>query len=212
MASSSCASPDAPAPLTAPTAPRAPQSASIPRRQLKQKRDTRIPARVIDRLRLRTIHARKIRCTKQESLPTSPTTEHLRLGNPSEAPRNPEVDHRSPCTCLESSAMSREGHSLSGSAARASKGELTTEMTRTEQRGVVSADCARRTVTAGCLGAAVSRSIDEALDKAGLGSQVERPTTRSCSPRASCSSAPHSPARPELSSDTREVRRSTWSK
>ena len=33
--------------------------------------------RVIDRLRLDTVHNRKIRCTKQETLPQAPTTERL---------------------------------------------------------------------------------------------------------------------------------------
>jgi hypothetical protein len=41
--------------------------------------DTRLTPRVINRLRLRTLHDRKIRCTLQESLPTAPTTERLHL-------------------------------------------------------------------------------------------------------------------------------------
>ena len=43
---------------------------------------THFPTGVINRLRLRTIHACKIRCAKQESLPQSPTTERLRLFRP----------------------------------------------------------------------------------------------------------------------------------
>ncbi len=39
--------------------------------------DTRLTPRVINRLRLHTIHDCKIRCTNQESLPLAPTTERL---------------------------------------------------------------------------------------------------------------------------------------
>ncbi len=39
--------------------------------------DTRLTPRVINRLRLHTIHDCKIRCTNQESLPKAPTTERL---------------------------------------------------------------------------------------------------------------------------------------
>ena len=38
-------------------------------RQTKNELDTRLTPRVIDRLRLRTLHNCKIRCTLQESLP-----------------------------------------------------------------------------------------------------------------------------------------------
>ncbi len=41
--------------------------------------DTRLTPRVIDRLRLRAVHACKIRCTNKESLPQAPTTERLRF-------------------------------------------------------------------------------------------------------------------------------------
>lgn len=45
------------------------------RSETENKLDTRLTPRVINRLRLHAIHARKIRCTKQESLPKAPTTE-----------------------------------------------------------------------------------------------------------------------------------------
>jgi hypothetical protein len=48
-----------------------------PARQLKHELHTRLAPRVIDRLRLSTVHTRKIRCTKQESSPPAPTTERL---------------------------------------------------------------------------------------------------------------------------------------
>jgi hypothetical protein len=48
-----------------------------PARQLKDELHTRIATRVIDRLRLATIHTCKIRCNKQESSPPAPTTERL---------------------------------------------------------------------------------------------------------------------------------------
>ena len=48
-------------------------------RQLENELDTRLAPRVIDRLRLSTVHARKIRCTNKESLPMAPTTERLRF-------------------------------------------------------------------------------------------------------------------------------------
>jgi hypothetical protein len=50
-----------------------------PRNEIENELDTRLTPRVIDRLRLHTLHARKIRCTKQESLPLAPTTERLPL-------------------------------------------------------------------------------------------------------------------------------------
>ena len=50
-----------------------------PARQLENELNTRHPPRVVDRLRLGTIHACKIRCTNKESLPHAPTTERLRL-------------------------------------------------------------------------------------------------------------------------------------
>jgi len=53
-----------------------------PARQLEDELDTRLTTRVIDRLRLGTIHARKIRCTNKESLPQAPTTERLRSKTP----------------------------------------------------------------------------------------------------------------------------------
>jgi len=46
-------------------------------RQPKDELHTRLATRVIDRLRLGAVHARKIRCTKQESLPQASTTERL---------------------------------------------------------------------------------------------------------------------------------------
>ena len=51
---------------------------SKPIREINDELDTRITPRVINRLRLRALHARNIRCTKQESLPLAPTTERLR--------------------------------------------------------------------------------------------------------------------------------------
>ena len=48
-----------------------------PGRQLENELNTRLTTRVIDRLRLGTIHAYKIRCTNKESLPKAPTTERL---------------------------------------------------------------------------------------------------------------------------------------
>ena len=46
-------------------------------REIKDELHARLTARVIDRLRLTTIHDCKIRCTNKESLPHSPTTERL---------------------------------------------------------------------------------------------------------------------------------------
>jgi hypothetical protein len=46
-------------------------------RQLENELNTRLTPRVIDPLRLSTVHACKIRCTNQESLPKAPTTERL---------------------------------------------------------------------------------------------------------------------------------------
>ena len=43
-----------------------------PRGQLENELDTNLAASVINRLRLRAIHNRKIRCTKQESSPPGP--------------------------------------------------------------------------------------------------------------------------------------------
>ena len=48
-----------------------------PGRQLENELDTHVPAGVIDRFRLGTLHTRKIRCNKQETLPQAPTTERL---------------------------------------------------------------------------------------------------------------------------------------
>src|SRR4051812_28163031 len=45
--------------------------------QLENELHTRLTPRVIDRLRLSTLHACKIRCTNKESLPQAPTTERL---------------------------------------------------------------------------------------------------------------------------------------
>ena len=45
--------------------------------QLEDELDTRLTPRVIDRLRLGAVHACKIRCTNEESLPQAPTTERL---------------------------------------------------------------------------------------------------------------------------------------
>jgi hypothetical protein len=47
-------------------------------RQTKNELDTRLTPRVINCFRVRTLHACKIRCTLQESLPMAPTTERLR--------------------------------------------------------------------------------------------------------------------------------------
>ncbi len=48
-----------------------------PGSEIENELDTYLSAGVIDRLRLRALHTCKIRCTKQESLPNSPTTERL---------------------------------------------------------------------------------------------------------------------------------------
>ena len=48
-----------------------------PAARLENELDTHLTARVIDRLRLRAVHARKIRCTNKETLPQAPTTERL---------------------------------------------------------------------------------------------------------------------------------------
>src|ERR1700733_12906233 len=50
-----------------------------PRGQLANELNTRNTPRVVDRLRLGTIHTCKIRCTNKESLPQTPTTERLRI-------------------------------------------------------------------------------------------------------------------------------------
>ncbi len=64
-----------------------------PPRQLKNELDTRLTPRVIDRLRLGTLHTRKIRCIKQESLPQAPTTERLRKDADLQAlPERPRQD------------------------------------------------------------------------------------------------------------------------
>src|ERR1700704_1740400 len=47
--------------------------------EIKHELHTHLAPRVIDRLRLHALHARKIRCNKQESSPPAPTTERLRL-------------------------------------------------------------------------------------------------------------------------------------
>ena len=46
-------------------------------REIKDELNTRLTPRVIDRLRFSAIHDCKIRCTNEESLPDSPTTERL---------------------------------------------------------------------------------------------------------------------------------------
>jgi hypothetical protein len=51
-----------------------------PGRQLENELNTCLPPRVINRLRLDTIHDCKIRCANKESLPQAPTTERLRGG------------------------------------------------------------------------------------------------------------------------------------
>ena len=48
-----------------------------PVREINDELNTRLTPRVINRLRLRAIHARKIRCTNKESLPLAPTAERL---------------------------------------------------------------------------------------------------------------------------------------
>jgi hypothetical protein len=48
-------------------------------REIEDELNTRLTPRVINRLRLRAIHARKIRCTNKESLPLAPTAEQLRV-------------------------------------------------------------------------------------------------------------------------------------
>ena len=45
--------------------------------QVEDELNTTLTTRVIDRLRLRTLHTRKILCGKKESLPLAPTTERL---------------------------------------------------------------------------------------------------------------------------------------
>ena len=70
---SSCANPAAPA-------PQPPQPILVPlnpAREIENELNTRLTPRVINRLRLGTIHACKIRCTNKESLPQAPTTERL---------------------------------------------------------------------------------------------------------------------------------------
>ncbi len=49
-----------------------------PIREIENELNTRLTPRVINRLRLRAIHTRKIRCTNKESLPLAPTAERLR--------------------------------------------------------------------------------------------------------------------------------------
>ena len=49
----------------------------LPRGQLNQERDTRLTPSVVDHLRLHAVHARKTRCTNQESSAPTPTTERL---------------------------------------------------------------------------------------------------------------------------------------
>ena len=49
-----------------------------PGSEINKELDAHLPTSVINRLRLRTFHVRKIRCNKQESLPKAPTTERLR--------------------------------------------------------------------------------------------------------------------------------------
>jgi hypothetical protein len=46
-------------------------------RETKNELDTRFAPSVINRLRLRALHTRKIRCSKQQSFPLAPTTERL---------------------------------------------------------------------------------------------------------------------------------------
>ena len=61
-----------------------------PAREIENELDTRLTPRVVDRLRLGTIHVCKIRCTNQESLPKAPTTErlpNLLLAGPRGSPR-----------------------------------------------------------------------------------------------------------------------------
>ena len=48
-----------------------------PVREINDQLNTRLTPRVINRLRLRAIHARKIRCTNKETLPLAPTAERL---------------------------------------------------------------------------------------------------------------------------------------
>ena len=48
-----------------------------PGREIKDELNTRLTPRVINRLRLRAIHAPKIRCTNKEPLPLAPTAERL---------------------------------------------------------------------------------------------------------------------------------------
>jgi len=50
---------------------------SKPIREINNELDTRLTPRVVNRLRLDTIHNRKIRCTNKESLPLAPTAERL---------------------------------------------------------------------------------------------------------------------------------------
>ena len=48
-----------------------------PVREINDELDTHLTPRVINRLRLRAIHTRKIRCTNKESLPLAPTADRL---------------------------------------------------------------------------------------------------------------------------------------
>jgi hypothetical protein len=48
-----------------------------PANQIENELNTSLTPRVINRLRIDAIHTRKIRCTKEESLPQAPTTERL---------------------------------------------------------------------------------------------------------------------------------------
>src|SRR3954451_9221819 len=48
-----------------------------PAREIENELDARLTPCVIDRLRLRAVHACKIRCTNKESLSQAPTTERL---------------------------------------------------------------------------------------------------------------------------------------
>ncbi len=91
-----------------------------PARQIENDLNTRLTPRVINRLRLGTIHACKIRCTNKESLPQAPTTERLpksadmQVKAESREQHKPNVrDHagRSHLAHRQTSFKRRSGHS-----------------------------------------------------------------------------------------------------
>ena len=69
-----------------------------PARELENELNTRRTPRVIDRLRLGTVHACKIRCTNKESLPQAPTTERLQVLNDRDRPEGTAWNRRRAAT------------------------------------------------------------------------------------------------------------------